>query len=105
MTQRRTTSEKFVVAIAVLAVVWLVGSTMVYDSGGINGSGLLPTLGSLIALWGALKSDIRLMWLGTGVVLTSAVLLVFSVGLGVVPAGLALTLGSVVLGRTSRSRS
>jgi hypothetical protein len=42
------------------------------------------------------------MCFGTGVVALSALMLIFSVGLVVVPAALALVLGSVVLGRTQK---
>ena len=71
---------------------------MFYGTGGINTAGLLPTVGCLLALLGAIRSDARLMWIGTGVVLVSAVLFVFSVGLVVLPAGIALVAGSIVIG-------
>lgn len=102
MSEERSQKEKAVVAIAVCAVVWVVGATMFYRSGGFNTAGLLPSVGCLIALWGALRSDARLMWFGTGVVLVSAVALVFSVGMAVAPAAVALVLGSILLARTSR---
>jgi hypothetical protein len=75
---------------------------MFYRSGGLNTAGLLPSVGCLIALWGALRSDVRLMWFGSGVVVVSAVALVFSVGLIVAPAGVALILGSLLLARSTR---
>ena len=101
--RRRTPSEKVALTIATVAAVWLVGTTLFYSSGGINTSGLLPTVGCLLAFWGAFNSEVRLMWLGTGVVLVSALVLLFSVGLVVAPAGIALVLGSIILARASRS--
>jgi hypothetical protein len=101
----RTRSEKVAVTIAVAAAVWVLGAATFYGSGGINTSGLLPTAGCLLALWGAMKADIRLMWFGTGVVTLSALVLLFSVGLVVAPAAIALVLGSVVLGGASQSRA
>ena len=102
MTLRRTRSEKVAMAIATAATVWVVGATLFYSSGGLNTSGLLPSAGCLIALWGAIRSDVRMMWLGTSVVVVAAVLLVFSVGLVVLPAALALILGSIVLQRSDQ---
>ena len=75
---------------------------MFHKTGGINSAGLLPTVGCFVALWGAVRSDAKVMWFGTGVVLLSAVALVFSVGLAVAPAGVALVLASVLLSRISR---
>ena len=72
---------------------------MFYSSGGVNTAGLLPSTGCLVALWGALRSDVQLMWFGSGVVIVSAVAFVFSIGLVVVPAALALVAGSLVLAR------
>jgi hypothetical protein len=105
MSVKRTPGQKIAVVIAVFAVVWLVGSTMIKGTGGVNTAGLMPTAGSLIALWGALKSDVRLMWFGTAVVLVAAALLIFSVGLVVAPAGIALVIASVVLGRAAESEA
>ena len=102
MSEGRSRNEKAAVAIAACAVAWVVGTTMFYRSGRLNTAGLLPSAGCLIALWGALGSDARLLWFGTGVVLVSAVAFVFSVGLTVVPAGVALVLGSILLARTTR---
>jgi len=102
MSEERSRNEKAAVAIAACAVAWVVGATMFYMSGRLNTAGMLPSAGCLIALWGALRSDARLMWFGTGVVMVSAVALVFSVGLAVAPAGIALVLGSVLLARTTR---
>jgi hypothetical protein len=96
----RTPREKAVVTIALAALVWVVGATLFYRSGGINGSGFLPTAGCSIALWAALRSDTGLLWFGTAIVALSAVVLVFSVGLVVVPAAIGLVLGSIVLGRS-----
>jgi hypothetical protein len=97
MSSGRSHAEKIAVTIAALATTWLIGATLFYKSGGVNTSGLLPVTGSLIGLWGAVRTDPRLMWFGTGVVVLSVVLLVFSVGLVVVPAAVALVLGSLVL--------
>ncbi len=105
MSANRTRTEKVVVTIAAAAAVWVVGAAVVYTSGGINTSGLLPTAGCLIALWGAIRSDARLMWLGTGVVLVSALALVFSVGLVVAPAAIALVVGSLLLRSVEPSTS
>jgi len=102
MSEGRSRNEKAAVAIAACAVAWVVGATVFYRSGGLNTAGLLPSAGCLIALWGALRSDARLMWFGTGVVLVSAVAFVFSVGLAVAPAGVALVLGSILLARITR---
>jgi len=100
MSEGRSRNEKAAVVIAASAVAWVVGATMFYRSGGLNAAGLLPSAGCLLALWGALRSDARLMWLATGVVLVLAVVFVFSVGLVVAPAGAALVLGSILLART-----
>jgi hypothetical protein len=101
MSQRRGRGEKAAVTLAAVAVTWVIGATMFYGSGGLNTAGLLPSAGCLIALWGALKSDAQLMWFGSGVVIVSAVALVFSVGLVVAPAGLALIAGSLLLARAN----
>jgi hypothetical protein len=93
----RTPKEKTAITIAIAALAWAVGATMFYATGGINPSGLLPTAGCLVALWAAIRSDARLMWVGTGIVLVSAVLLVFSLGLVVLPATIALVVGSMIL--------
>jgi hypothetical protein len=93
----RTPREKTAITISIAALVWVVGATMIYATGGINTSGLLPTIGCSIALWAAIKSDVRLMWWGTGIVLVSAVLLVFSLWLVVLPAAISLVVGSIVL--------
>jgi hypothetical protein len=93
----RTPREKTAITFAIAALVWVIGSTMFYETGGINAAGLLPTIGCSIALWAAFRSDIRLMWFGTGIVLLSAVLLVFSLWLVVLPAAIALVVGSIVL--------
>jgi hypothetical protein len=93
----RTPREKTAITFAIAALVWVIGSTMFYGTGGINAAGLLPTAGCLIAVWAAIRSDARLMWFGTGIVLVSAVLLVFSLGLVVLPAGILLVVGSIVL--------
>jgi hypothetical protein len=102
MSEGRSQNEKAAVAIAACAVAWAVGATMFYRSGGLNTAGLLPSAGCLIALWGALRSDARLMWFGTGVVLVSAVAFVFSVGMVTAPAGMVLVLGSILLARAIR---
>jgi len=102
MSEERSRNEKLAVAITACGVAWVVGATMFFRSGGLNTAGLLPSAGCLIALWGALRSDPGLMWFGTGVVLVSAVAFVFSVGLAVAPAGVALVLGSILVARTTR---
>jgi hypothetical protein len=101
MSQGRSRGEKAAVTLAAIAVTWVIGATMFYGSGGLNTAGLLPSTGCLIALWGALRSDAHLMWFGSGVVIVSAVAFVFSIGLTVAPAGLALIAGSLLLARTS----
>lgn len=100
--EARTPNEKAAIAISAGAVAWVVGAAMFYQTGGMNSAGLMPTVGCLVALWGAVRSDAKVMWFGTGVVLLSAVALVFSVGLAVAPAGVALILASVLLSRISR---
>jgi hypothetical protein len=102
MSEGRSRNEKLAVTIAACALAWVVGATMFYGSGDLNTAGLLPSAGCLIALWGAFRSDARLMWFGTGVVVVSAVVFVFSVGLVVAPAGIALVVGSLLLVRISR---
>jgi len=47
-----------------------------------------------------LRSDVQLMWFGSGVVIVSAIAFVFSIGLVVAPAALALIAGSLLLART-----
>jgi hypothetical protein len=93
--------RKVAIAIAAACVAWVVGVTLFYRSGGINPAGVVPSLGCLTALWGSVRSDSRLMWFGTGVVLVSAVAFVFSVGPAVAPTALALVVGSFVLSRGS----
>ena len=102
MSAGRSRNEKAAVAIAACALAWVAGATMFYRSGGLNTAGLLPGAGCLIALWGALRSDAQIMWFGTGVVLVLAVALIFSVGLAIAPAGLALVLSSILLARATR---
>jgi hypothetical protein len=70
---------------------------MFYATGGSTQSGLLPTAGCLLALWAAIRSDTRLMWFGTAIVLLSAVLLIFSVWLVILPPAIALVVGSILL--------
>ena len=101
MSQGRSPSEKAAVTLAAIAFTWVIGATMFYGSGGLNTAGLLPSFGCLIALWGALRSDAQLMWFGSGVVIVSALAFVFSIGLTVAPAGLALMAGSLLLARAS----
>ena len=102
MSPIRSWNEKAAVTLAAGAAAWVIGSTMVYRSGGVNAAGLLPSAGCLIALWGAFRSDVRLMWFGSGVVMVAAAALVFSVGLVVAPAGFALVVGSLLLARAHR---
>lgn len=100
--EARTPYEKAAIAISACAVAWVVGAALFYETGGMNSAGLVPAVGCLVALWGAVRSDAKVMWFGTGVVLVSAVALVFSVGLAVAPAGVVLVLASVLLSRSSR---
>jgi len=102
MSQQRTRHGKAAVTIAACCVAWVVGSTLVYRSGGLNPAGLVPSLGCVVALWGAVRSDTSLMWLGTAVVVVSAVAFVFSIGLLVAPAAVVLLIGSLVLARGRR---
>jgi len=99
---RRSRNEKAAVAIAACALAWVIGATLFYVSGDLNTAGLLPSAGCLVALSGAIRSDPRLMWFGTAVVVVAAVAFVFSVGLAVIPAGIALVLGSFLLAGSSR---
>jgi hypothetical protein len=99
----RDVSQRVAVTIAVCATAWVVASTVFYSSGGLNPAGLVPTIGCLIALWGVLKSDVGMTWFGTGVVTVSAVLFVFSLGLAVVPAAIALIVGSFLMARSRRT--
>ena len=98
----RTPNEKAAIAISACSVAWVVGAAMFHETGGVNSAGLVPAVGCLVALSGAVRSDAKVMWFGTGVVLVSAVALLFSVGLAVAPAGVVLALASVLLSRTSR---
>lgn len=101
MAGQRTPLEKAAVAIAACCLVWVVGATSFFSSGGLNSAGLIPSLGCLVALWGAIRSDSRLMWVGTAIVLVSAVALLFSVGLVVAPAAGLLLIGSLGLSHHS----
>ena len=100
MIRERGGNEKAALAIAICATVWVVAATVFFKSGGLNPAGLIPTVGCLIALWGAFRSEMTVMWFGTAIVVITAVLLLFSIGLAVVPAGIALVVGSFVLSRT-----
>jgi hypothetical protein len=102
--EQRTRREGTPIAIGACAVAWVAGTTLFYSSGGLNPAGLVPTLGCLVALWGAIRSDTSLMWFGTVIVVVSSVAFVFSIGLMVAPAGLVLVLGSLVLSH-GRSRA
>jgi len=102
MSEQSTRYGKAAVAIAACCAAWVAGATLVYRSGGLNPAGLVPSLGCLVALWGAVRSDTSLMWLGTAVVIVSAVLFVFSIGLVVAPAALVLVVGSLVLAHGRR---
>ncbi|MFZ0626294.1 MAG: hypothetical protein WAN34_07350 [Acidimicrobiia bacterium] len=92
---RRT--ELAPVVIAACATAWVGGATLFYGSGALNTAGVIPTIGCLIALWGAVRLDPPLMWFGTTVVAISSLVLVFSVGLVVAPAALALVFASALL--------
>ena len=102
MSEQRSRPKKTAIGIAACCLAWVVGATVFYSSGGLNPAGLIPSLGCLVAMWGSLRTDSGLLWFGTAIVLVSAVALVFSVGLAVAPAGVALVVGSVVLSRSSR---
>jgi len=102
MSEQRTRHGRAAVTIAACSVAWVVGATMVYRSGSLNPAGLVPSLGCVVALWGAVRSDTRLMWFGTAVVAVSAVAFVFSIGLVVAPAVVVLVVGSLVLARGRR---
>ena len=52
MSESRSRNEKAAVTIAACALVWVVGATALYKSGGLNTSGLLPSAGCLTALVG-----------------------------------------------------
>jgi hypothetical protein len=104
----RTGREKTAIALAACSAAWVIGAGLFYRSGGINPAGLVPSLGSLVALWGAIRSDHRTMWFGTAICLFASVAFVFSIGLVVAPAALALASGSFILSRrrhVSASRS
>ncbi|HSJ83463.1 MAG TPA: hypothetical protein VLA91_06565 [Acidimicrobiia bacterium] len=102
MSAQRTRHGKAAVTVAACCAAWVAGATLVYRSGGLNPAGLVPSLGCLVALWGAVRSDTRLMWFGTAVVAASAVTFVFSIGLVVAPAAVVLVVGSLVLARGRR---
>lgn len=103
MSEARWAGGKVVLVIATCSLAWVVGATLFFSSGGVNAAGLVPTLGCLLALWGALRADPQVMWLGTGVVLFSTVAFVFSIGYVLIPAACALIVGSLLLGRAGRS--
>ena len=104
MSDQRTIHEKIAIAIAAGASTWVIGVTLFYESGDINPAGVLPTVACLVALWGAIKSDIALMWVGTALAVIFSFAFVFSVGLFVAPAALALVIGSLVLRRVRHQR-
>lgn len=101
MAQQRTPMERAALVIAACCLVWVVGATLFLSSGGLNSAGLIPSLGCLVALWGAIRSDSQLMWFGTAIVVVSAVAFVFSVGLVVAPAAVLLLIGSLGLSHHS----
>ena len=63
----------------------------------MNLAGVVPSIGTLVAVWGAVRRDRGSMALGTAVVLVSALAFVFSLGLVVVPAAVALLVGTLLL--------
>ncbi len=96
----RSGSEKTAIAIAVAATVWVIMSALFYQSGDINPAGILPTVACLLALGGAIDSNTTWMWVGTTLTIVFSFALVFSVGLAVAPAALALVFGSILLSRS-----
>jgi hypothetical protein len=99
MPTQRKGLKKVVVVLAACSLAWVIGATLFYESGDLNPAGVIPGLGSLIALWGAVRSEAGVMWVGTGIVLFTAVAFLFSVGLIVAPAAVILVIGSIVLSR------
>ena len=99
MSRARSIQEKAAIATAAGASAWVVGATLFFASGGMNPAGILPTLSCCLALGAAIDSNKTWMWVGTGLTFTFSVLLVFSIGLIVAPAGLVLVVGSILLSR------
>lgn len=103
MSTKRTPQEKAAIAIAAAASAWVIGAALIYSSGDINPAGILPTLACLIALGAAIDSNKTWMWVGTALALVLSVAFVFSVGLIVAPAAIALVVGSALLSRSPRT--
>ncbi|MGA7096015.1 MAG: hypothetical protein WB245_00440 [Acidimicrobiia bacterium] len=97
---RRT--ELVPLIIAACATAWVGGATLFYGSGGLDTAGVIPTIGCVIALWGAVRREPPIMWSGTTVVVISSLVFVFSVGPVVAPAAIALVIASVLLVRRLR---
>ncbi|HEX6222054.1 MAG TPA: hypothetical protein VF115_13270 [Acidimicrobiia bacterium] len=97
MSDQRTIQEKIAIAVAAGASAWVIGAAFFYESGDINPAGVPPTVACLIALWGAIKSDITRMWIGTALAIIFSFAFLFSVGFVVAPAAIALAIGSLVL--------
>jgi len=103
VSRRRSIHEKAAFAIAAGASAWVIGAALIYSSGDINPAGILPTVACLIALGAAIDTNKTWMWVGTALALFFSVAFVFSVGLIVAPAALALVVASIVLSRGTRS--
>lgn len=103
VSELRNPSEKAAIAIAAAATAWVIGTTMFYRSRGLNLAGFLPSAACLVALWGAVRSDVRAMWWGTVFALALAGLFIFSLGLVIAPAALALVVGAVALTYSKRA--
>jgi hypothetical protein len=97
MPPQRMLIGRAAIAIAGCSTAWVIGVGLFWRSGGFNSAGLAPTLGCVVALWGAIRVDAALMWLGTMVVTVSSALYIFSIGLAVAPAGVALIIASLLL--------
>jgi hypothetical protein len=95
----RSRNQKLAIATSLMALAWVIAAALFYGSGGINPAGVVPSLGCLISVWGAIKGDSTVMWLGTFVVAAASVLFIFSLGLIVIPATLVLILGSILVSR------
>jgi hypothetical protein len=97
MPPQRILIGRAAIAIAACSAAWVIGVGLFWRSGGLNSAGLVPSFGCLVALWGAVRGDTSLMWLGTTVVTVSAALFMFSIGPAVAPAGVALIIASLLL--------
>ena len=91
--------RKLVIILTACSLAWVVGATLFYASGGLNPAGIVPTLGSALALWGAVQGDSGLIWAGTAMVGLASVLFVFSLGLVIVPAAFVLVVAAITQAR------